>query len=315
MILVDFSQVAFAHIAIETATNKTTTVDEATIRHMIWNQIRSIHVKFRDEFGQMYLVYDGSPFWRHRIFDHYKGLRRKDREASLLDWKQIFEVVNTIMDEAKTNMPFPTIRASGAEADDVVAYFCRHFQNEPKLIISTDKDFRQLQFFPNVKQYRPTVKSLLKEKDPLGQLKDMVMRGDKGDGIPNVLTEDDCFMIGKRQAVLSKKRVADIMDHFSIEVHGGVPQIEFTLDCPQDLREKLQRNWNLICLVNESVVPKDVVENMGKEIDLAFDHNARPNLSFYFLKNGCKMLAERVEDFFPSKNHSIPKRGLDQFMN
>ena len=43
----------------------------------------------------------------------------------------------------------------GAEADDIIATLCKNFQNEKIMIVSGDKDFIQLQKYPNVQQYSP----------------------------------------------------------------------------------------------------------------------------------------------------------------
>ena len=55
----------------------------------------------------------------------------------------------------KENLPYKMIEVYGAEADDIIATLCKHFQDEKIMIVSGDKDFIQLQTYPNVKQYSP----------------------------------------------------------------------------------------------------------------------------------------------------------------
>ena len=88
----------------------------------------------------------------------------------------------------------------GAEADDIIGTLVpRHIMSENILIISSDGDFPQLQMYNGrssftVKQYNPSQKKFIISENPLQELKEKIIRGDKGDGIPNVLSSSDCFV-------------------------------------------------------------------------------------------------------------------------
>ena len=81
--------------------------------------------------------------------------------------------------------------------------------NKPEkvLILSGDKDFIQLQKFPFVKQYNPILKKEIKHEDPKTYILEHIIKGDKSDGVPNFLSDDDTFVVNKRQKPISKKNL------------------------------------------------------------------------------------------------------------
>ena len=98
------------------------------------------------------MCHDSRHYWRRDFFPEYKANRRKGRKESSLDWDAIFECLNAIKEEIRINMPYKFLEVYGAEADDIIATICSEYAEEI-MIISGDKDFIQLQRFPNVKQY------------------------------------------------------------------------------------------------------------------------------------------------------------------
>ena len=82
-------------------------------------------------------------------------------------------------------------------------------EQEPVLILSSDKDFVQLQKYPNVDQYSPLTKKFLNTDNPDTFLREHILRGDTSDGVPNFLSSDDTFIVtDKRQTPLSKKKIS-----------------------------------------------------------------------------------------------------------
>ena len=53
--------------------------------------------------------------------------------------------LNKIKEEIKEFLPYKVVETYGAEADDVIAIVCKHYQSEKIMIVSGDKDFIQLQ--------------------------------------------------------------------------------------------------------------------------------------------------------------------------
>lgn len=194
-------------------------LNENLVRHMVLTALRAFERQYSPIYGEVVLAYDSKHYWRKEAFPFYKQNRKKDREASNLDWNAIFEVLNKIRDEIKTFFPYKVVEVYGAEADDVISTLTT-FQsyrniklekdgNKPEkvLILSGDKDFIQLQKFPFVKQYNPILKKEIKHEDPKTYILEHIIKGDKSDGIPNFLSDDDTFVVNKRQKPISKKNL------------------------------------------------------------------------------------------------------------
>lgn len=184
-------------------------VDENLVRHMILNTIRTYVKKFKESHGpEVVIACDNRNYWRRGYFSQYKAGRKKARDSSGHDWTSIFESLNKIRQELKENSPYKVIDVDGAEADDVIGTLVQKYSaNEKIMILSSDKDFAQLQRYPNVEQYSPILKKYIKEPFPLVQLKQLIIRGDKGDGIPNILSSDDCFITGTRQKPITEAKI------------------------------------------------------------------------------------------------------------
>ena len=194
-------------------------LNENLVRHMVLTALRAFEKQYSPKYGEIVLAYDSKHYWRKEAFPYYKQNRKKDREASDLDWNAIFEVLNKIRDEIKTFFPYKVVEVYGAEADDVISALTTYqsYRNiklekegkEPEqvLILSGDKDFIQLQKYPFVKQYNPILKKEVKHADPKAYIREHIIKGDKSDGIPNFLSDDDTFVVGKRQKPISKKNL------------------------------------------------------------------------------------------------------------
>lgn len=278
MILLDYSQIALSNIIVQKLN------DENMIRHMILNSIRMYNKKYRNEYGQMVICADGMNTWRKEFYPQYKASRKKGRDSSGLDWQEIFRVLNLVRDEIKENLPYKVIHLEGCEADDVIGALTYETQEfgkfEPVMIISSDKDFIQLQKFSNVKQFSPIQKKAVTEKHPRKYLFEHVCRGDKGDGIPNVLSPDNCFVDEIRQTPLKQNLIDTWIDDESI--------------MPEEIKRNFQRNKRLIDL-NE--IPIDIYNNIVNTYD-----DQKPAMKMrvlnYLIKKRCNNLIEVVEEFY-----------------
>ena len=209
MILVDFSGICLATILI----NKEN--DERMIRHMTLNSLRMYNQKFKENYGQMVLACDGPNNWRKEYFPQYKGVRRKSRQESTFDWNEAFRILNSLREEIRDNFPYKVIHIDQCEADDIIGTLVENSQEfgnfEPIMIVSADGDFKQLQKYENVSQWSPLTKKLVEEGHPRQNLKLKILQGDTGDGVPNVLSDDDTLIEGRRQTPLSKKKKEAIL--------------------------------------------------------------------------------------------------------
>lgn len=284
-ILVDLNQVAISNLMVAVNTySKNQEINEGLIRHMVLNSLRMYKVKFGEKYGDLVICCDGRHYWRRKIFPFYKASRKKDRAQSTLDWTLIFETLNKIRDEIAENFPYKVISVDGAEADDVIATVVMHYASatENFLILSGDKDFMQLHSYPNVDQYAPVQKKFLRTSDPKMFLKEHILRGDRGDGIPNFLSSDNVFVSGSRQKVITKKKMEAWLSSDGPE--------EF---CTEDMLRGYHRNKQLIDL---SCVPEDIQSEIKTQYDIDPEFR-RDKIFTYFIKNRMKLLMEHIQEF------------------
>ena len=260
-----------------------TQVEEGLVRHMILNTIRTYVKKFKESHGpEVILACDNKNYWRREIFPHYKASRKKAREASGHDWNSIFECLNSIKEELKQNSPYKVVEVHTCEADDVIATLVMNrAANEKIMILSSDKDFAQLQKFPNVEQYSPILKKFIKEPLPAAQLKQLVIRGDKGDGIPNILSADDVFVAGGRQKPITEAKIINWMNQEPKEF------------CNEDMFRNYTRNETLIDLTK-------IPENLKQEILHTYENakgKTKQEFMNYMIANRLKNLIEVIDEF------------------
>jgi len=209
-ILVDANQIAISHLMIRNKIEDGINID--SVRKSIVRVIARIAKKFGAEYGKVVLCYDDKNYWRRDIFPFYKKNRKQERASSKYDWDEVFSVLNKIRDEIRNFLPYHVIQVQGAEADDVIATLCIHnshkTQPEPTLILSADKDFIQLHRYDFVKQYDPIRNRWIHNENPIQYLQEHIIRGDRSDGIPNILTCDDAIVTGKPQKKMSKEKIA-----------------------------------------------------------------------------------------------------------
>lgn len=284
MILLDLSQVMISNIMLQVGQH-TDAIQPDLVRHMILNTVRSLKVKFGAEYGEIVICADDRKYWRREYFPPYKGNRKADREKSNIDWHALFDMLNVIKQEIKDNFPYRVVQVEGAEADDVIGTIAMEFGSELNngnkiLILSGDKDFVQLQRFGNVSQYDPVRKKEIKSNDPELFLKELVLSGDRGDGVPNVLSPDNCIIEGLRQKPLRETKIRELLD------------ADFT-----SLPEEIQRNWNRnSMLIDLRCIPTNIREAVLREYESQAD-KPRDKMFNYFINHKMKMLMESISEF------------------
>ena len=288
MIIIDLSQVMISNLMAQLGSYTNAKIEEGLIRHMVLNSIRAYNMKFGKEYGDIVIACDDRNYWRRTIFPYYKAHRKKAREESDIDWTAVFEALNRIREELKEYLPYRVIQVDGAEADDVIGtlvhkygkYICSA-SDEKILILSGDKDFVQLQTYSNVDQYDPVRKKYIKNKDPEKFLYEHIIRGDKGDGIPNFLSADNCIVVGDRQKSITAKKL-DVWLTQKPEQY-----------CDENMLRNFNRNKQLIDLSN---IPQWVRDNVLNEYEAQKD-KGRQHMFNYFIKFKLKGLMESINDF------------------
>ena len=212
----------------------------------------------------------------------FRSNRKKNIERSELNWKDIFDCLNKIKSELKEYFPYRIIEIEHAEADDVIAVLSHTYSRREKiLIMSGDKDFQQLQRFSNVFQYDPVRKKQIVNSDPITFLKEHIIRGDPGDGIPNILSADNSFVVGERQKPISAKK---------LETWMGMPPENF---CNEYTLRNYKRNEQLIDL---TMTPSDIREKIITSFEEQEGKTAKDIMN-YFIDNRLRSLVENIGDF------------------
>jgi 5'-3' exonuclease len=282
MIIIDYSGISIAPIVMGQAKFN----DENLIRHMILNTIRMYRQKFK-KYGEIVIVADAGGNWRKEVYPEYKAKRKQNREESKIDWDEAFRIINMILSELKENFPYKVIHQWGCEADDAIAEIVKWTQEfgnyEEVMIVSADKDFKQLQKYNNVHQFSPMTKKLIKVDNPRLELLEHILSGDTGDGVPNVMSDDKVFAEGRKQNTLTaKKKEALVKDPHALG---------------KEVYRNFLRNKKMIDLTEESAIP----DNIRKEIISTFEtqnksENSKKVLNF-FIKNQCRNLIEVLDEF------------------
>jgi len=289
MILIDFTQIALGSLMV--ALNRGEQLDENLVRHICLNNLRYYRTRFKEEFGELIICCDSKHYWRRDYFPNYKANRKKDRADSPYDWDVIFECLNKIRDELKENFPYKVLNVYGCEADDIIATLIKTGKlDKNTLIVSSDKDFIQLHSI-YVSQYSPVSKKMINGKDPVGYLREHIIRGDRSDGVPNVMSADDTFVSDKRQKPIRKATVSNLME----AMNKWEPEQLFQLaKCSRDTWVRnWQRNERLIDL---GKIPTDIMKSVNKEFNEVKIAD-RSKLFNYFLDNKLDKLMDTIGDF------------------
>ena len=281
MILVDMNQVTISNLMIQM---KDEPLSEDLVRHMVLNSLRSYKTKFSKDFGELVLCYDDKHCWRKDYFPYYKQNRKKARSESSLNWNELFDILTKIQNELEENFPYKVLKIDGAEADDIIAILSNKISSTPNLyeeilIISGDKDFIQLHQSDNVKQYSPTLKKFVVDENPEQYKFEHIVRGDKGDGVPNVLSQDTVFVEDLRQRPITKKKLTEWKEN-------GIPDGE--------IKRNYQRNKTLI---DFDSIPNDLRELIYNKWVDKITQNDKSKILPYFMKHRLKELTEKLGDF------------------
>lgn len=285
MILCDLTPVMISNYMIQVGNHSNVPVDENLFRHMALNSIRAYKKKYGAEYGELIIACDGMGSWRKSVFPYYKARRRANRKESPVDWTALFNSLNKVQGELKEYFPYKVIQVQDAEADDIIGVLAAEFGNtsEKIMILSGDKDFIQLQEYMNVKQYNPVLKKMVTHNNPAQYLREHIIKGESGDndGIPNILSSDDTFVIGTRSKPIFAK---------NLEQWVKMAPEEF---CDENMLRNWKRNQQLVDLSFTPQYIKDEIMEQYKQQPI----NNRDKLFNYFVQNRLSNLISDIGDF------------------
>jgi 5'-3' exonuclease len=246
------------------------------------NSLRGFNVKFREEYGTMVLCSDAGDPWRRDFFPNYKYSRKQSRLDGPFDWDNIFNIITEIKNEIAKSFPYIVMYVENAEADDIIATLVKLREEDKYLIVSGDKDFIQLQHYGDVYQWSPFLKAYIGEQeDPIKFLREQIIKGDRSDGVPNILSNDDVFVKGERQKPITKQKLEEWKN------------IERTATIETEIKKNYNRNKRLIDL---SQIPNTLEETIINSYR-NYKVNDRTLLLNYFIENKLKSLIENINDF------------------
>lgn len=214
-------------------------------RFLLLNSILNLKNKLQPE--EIVLAIDSSS-WRKTYFKYYKANRVLARAKQKdFNYEEFIEVSNGFIDEITEIMPYKVVKVEQAEADDIIAVLATLLGNKRVTVVSRDKDFKQLLRNPNVKLYDPIDKKYKTIDCAYAYLMDHILRGDSGDGIPNMLSDDNTFVDStKRQSKITKKVVAAV-EEIGLEKYA----------VEHNLMDNYERNKKLVELSKDEI-PEDI---------------------------------------------------------
>jgi hypothetical protein len=284
-ILIDYNQVILANLFASIGNHTNVDVDEDLLRHMFLSSVRRIRKLLKDDYGEIVICADAKNVWRKEYYPYYKANRKRNRDESELDWNQLFGIMHKIRDEVRDNFPYKVLWVEHCEADDIIGTICHAHGTamntgaEKYVVVSGDKDYRQLQIYANVDQYDPVRKRWIRDAAPDKYLQEQILRGDTGDGVPNILSPDNCLAIGERQKAMTSKRLelylqgTDVMDEETLRRYHRNKLMVDLGEVPQKYKDIIMSQFN-------------EEKNVGRE-----------NLFNYFVKNKLKNLITDIQDF------------------
>lgn len=288
--IIDFSVIALTTVFATFNPKEEYTEDD--IRIAVFNVLRANVKKFKDDCPDIVLAIDCKKgYWRKQIAPYYKGSRKKNREKTPWKWDVIYNAMGHIIADIKKYFPYYVIDTDHVEADDIAGVLCcaYHKDYEKIVLVSTDFDWSQLQRFKNVKQWNPVQNKFVKPRTETGQppcspdtfLKHKIIKGDRKDGIANILSPGNSITESIKQKSIKK---ADYTEWLS-----SSPETY----CTPEMLERYRENEQLLDLTK---VPTDISKQILTEFE-EYQLPTRMRIYSYLMKNGLPHLIDKISDF------------------
>jgi 5'-3' exonuclease len=238
------------------------------VSHIVLTQLTSFASKFGASKKNPLVAVMDSSSWRKKYYEEnkgkfpdlanesYKGQRvRSDK----YDWDTIFRIYNETMEGIKLHSDFFVMKVDGAEADDIIACLAKEFKERETIwVVSSDKDFIQLQDPPRVNLFDQHKQVFRPTMDVEQWKKVHILTGDSGDNIKPVRKG-----VGEKTAIKMIK------------------ELDVLLQTNPDLKARYEFNETLI---DFSRIPDYVCGNI-------LDEYAKQQ----FLYNGSKLLSTFIK--------------------
>ena len=284
MVIVDFNGLAIGSIMGQLQRGEE--LSENLVKHIILNNLRVYRNKYKEvDYGKMVIACD-SYSWRKEVFPEYKAARKANRESDKHDWQQIFDLIESTLQDLRENFPYAVIKIDSAEADDIIGALTvemSDFGGEDVVIISADKDFIQLQQYGHVIQWSPMFNKMIKEDNPRKYLFEHLLKGDAGDGVPNANSHDDVFVTAARQTPMTQKAIDKYWNN----------RDDLEMIMKPNVFRNFMRNVQMIDLTNTPDGIREASINRYKN----YEYPSRQNILTYLIENRMKMLIDCAGEF------------------
>lgn len=286
MIIIDLYQILISVLSVSAKSGVANSQLPGLVRHIALTAILGHKKRFLSDYGGELIIASDSPHtWREDIFPHYKAHRKIDRDDTGF-WGFVRKQVAEMSAEFKEVLPYRVLIVPKAEADDIIAALCNKYgiykgEAEDIMIVSGDKDLKQLQKYSNVSQYDPVRKKNLVVMNPEAFLQELIISGDKGDGIPNILSDDDAFVNGIRQKPIQQAKLNNWV-RMSPDSY-----------CSTEMLIGYKRNKNLI---DFSCIPEYIINDTLSEFSKPILGNKK-KLMDYIIENRLEKIMVNIGEF------------------
>jgi hypothetical protein len=278
MLLFDFSGFFLNLILAALGTGET--LDISDYRKVFFTRFLDLKSRFKGDDNIVFALDSNTGYWRKDFFPYYKASRKASRDASKHNWDEIFKNMDIIIQDLES-FPYKVLRIDKAEADDIIAILTKKYQkNQDVVIFSSDKDFLALQKYENVSQFSFSKNCLIYPDSKTDGLFEHIIKGDASDGVPNILSDDNHFIIkSKRQEPITTNRLQILKE---------------TLNKKEDLL--LVRNFER----NQTLIDFDYIPT-NIQIDILRTFKSiefkKFNIIKYLTDNNLRIFLNRVNEF------------------
>ena len=229
-------------------------------------------------------------YWRNYIMKEYKGTRSK---WSCPIPKDIFNKQMQVMkDDVKKHFPWKIVKVTGAEADDSVGVLTRRLNDAVNVVISTDSDLQQVLVNDMNYIYEPRKNIIIDHTaDTKYDLFVKFIKGDAGDGIPNIFSDEDTLITqGKRQKAVKKTLVNEMYEEYQ---NNGFKSVKDKYEWTDVITTRFVHNRKMIDL---KMIPEDIVNSINKEYDEFVPNGDGTTFMNYCINQGLTPLIQRATE-------------------
>jgi 5'-3' exonuclease len=285
------------------------------LAHLLLTQFNSVASKFGASKENPLVLCIDAKSWRKDYYEEhkkdipelanesYKGHRVKD---DTINWDEIYAVTDGVIDCLKEFSDYHVVKVEKAEADDVIAVLSDYFKAKKQQvwIISSDKDFIQLQDEDKVSIYDP-IKQIFRPHQDIDLYKKIhIMIGDSVDNIKAIKPR-----LGEKTAVKIVKDLDTLLQtNPDMKAKWDFNQTLIDFDyIPQSIKtaiideyETQKFSYNAMKLIGSFAKYKLVKHVEGVDRFKLPDHAVKTNLNSLHATNkrNAELSTSTLEDFF-----------------